>query len=125
MARTATRLVARTATRLALLALGLALLAGCSSGDGGAEAQPVKGVTEVVAKDNKFSPPAIEVPAGTTVTWRFQDGGVPHDVKGDGVDSGKPKSSGTYTHTFDQPGTYAYRCTLHPGMNGKVVVTGA
>jgi hypothetical protein len=26
------------------------------------------------------------------------------------------KSSGTFRRTFDQPGTYAYACTIHPGM---------
>jgi hypothetical protein len=31
-------------------------------------ADPVTGVTEVAAKDNQFTPPAIQVPAGTTVT---------------------------------------------------------
>lgn len=116
------RPVARTATRLVLLALGLVLLAGCAGGDG-ADAQPVKGVTEVAARQNKFTPQAIQVPAGTTVTWRFQDGQVPHDVKGAGLDSGKPRAEGAYAHAFDQPGTYGYRCTLHPGMTGKVVVT--
>jgi plastocyanin len=25
---------------------------------------------------------------------------------------------------FDQPGTYTYVCTLHPGMGGTIVVTG-
>ena len=112
---------ARTATRLGLLALGLVLLAGCAAG-GGPDARPVKGVTEVAAKQNTFAPRAIEVPAGTTVTWRFEDGPVPHDVKGAGLDSGKPRAEGTFTHAFDRPGTYDYRCTVHPGMTGTVVV---
>ena len=113
---------------LALLALAAVLvLAGCGGedgGDGGADAAPVTGVTEVAAKDNQFTPPAIEVPAGTTVTWRFEDRLVPHDVAGDGFKSGDPQRSGTFTHTFDQPGTYPYRCTVHDGMTGRVVVTG-
>jgi plastocyanin len=112
---------------LALLALAAVLvLAGCGGDEGGgAQAAPVTGVTEVSAKDNRFSPAAIEVPAGTTVTWRFEDGPVPHDVKGDGWGSGEPQRSGTFAHAFDQPGTYSYRCTLHSGMDGRVVVTGA
>jgi plastocyanin len=104
------------------LLVGLVLLAACSSGGDGAN-PPVKGVTQVAAKGLKFSPKAIEVPAGTTVTWRFDDGGVPHDVKGDGWTSGKPRATGTFSHPFAQAGTYAYKCTIHPGMTGKVVVT--
>jgi plastocyanin len=115
---------------LAPLALAAALvLAGCGDdgGDGAAAAAaaPVTGVTRVAAKDNRFTPPAVQVPAGTTVTWAFDDGLVPHDVTGDGWRSGDPQRRGTFAHTFDRPGTYPYRCTVHDGMNGRVVVTGA
>jgi plastocyanin len=112
---------------LGALALAAALvLAGCGGdGGGGAEAAPVTGVTQVAAKDNRFSPAAIQVPAGTTVTWTFEDGLVPHDVKADSFGSGEPRRDGSFTHTFDQPGTYPYRCTLHDGMTGRVVVTGS
>ena len=117
---------------LLLVLLGLAaalVLAGCGDdgGDGAAvaAATPVTGVTRVAAKDNRFAPPAVQVPAGTTVTWAFEDDLVPHDVTGDGWRSGDPQRKGTFAHTFDQPGTYPYRCTVHDGMNGRVVVTGA
>jgi plastocyanin len=105
------------------------VLAGCGGGGGGggggADAAPVTGVTEVAAKDNRFTPAAIQVPAGTEVTWRFEDGFVPHDVKADGFSSGDPQRKGTFTHTFDRAGTYPYRCTIHDGMTGRVVVTGS
>ena len=104
------------------------VLAGCGGGDGGgggADAAPVTGVTEVSAKDNRFTPAAIQVPAGTEVTWRFEDGFVPHDVKADGFSSGEPQRKGTFSHTFDRPGTYPYRCTVHDNMTGGVVVTGS
>ena len=81
------------------------------------------GVTEVAAKDNHFSPAAIQVPAGTTVTWEFKDRFVPHDVTADGWSSGDPQRRGRFAHTFAEPGTYPYRCTLHDGMTGRVVVT--
>jgi plastocyanin len=110
---------------LAPLALAAVVLAGCGGGGGAAaaDATPVK-TSEVVAQDVRFNPAAIEVPAGTTVTWKFEDGAVPHNVKGDGFES-RTQSSGTYRHRFDTPGTYAYRCTLHSGMKGRVVITGA
>jgi plastocyanin len=115
----------RTTLRLLLPAFAVLVLAACSGGgDNPADATPVK-ASEVVAKDMRFDPAAIEVPAGTTVTWTFQDGSVPHDVTGDGWKSGKAQSKGSYRHTFDRPGTYAYRCTLHNGMKGRVVVSGS
>jgi plastocyanin len=101
-------------------------LAACQSGpaaSSAADAAPVRGVTTVDAKDLKFIPPAIEVKPGTEVTWRFVDGSVPHNVKGDGFASGT-QSRGTFSHRFAQAGEYRYTCTLHAGMAGRVVVTG-
>ena len=113
--------------RLVPLLLVLAFtLAACQSGSAAssaANAPPVRGVTTVDAKDLKFQPPAIEVKPGTEVTWRFVDGSVPHNVKGDGFVS-KTQSSGTFSHRFTRPGEYRYTCTLHAGMAGRVVVAG-
>ena len=112
-----------------VLLLAAVLLAGCADGgdrpDDAATDPPVDGVTQVIAKDNRFSPAAIQVPVGTEVTWAFQDGLVPHNVVGDGWGSKEPRRSGTFRHTFEQPGTYDYACTLHPQMTGRVVVTAA
>jgi plastocyanin len=121
--------VRRLPTLLVPLALLAAVaLAGCGGDEGGAgvaAAAPVTGVTEVAAEDNQFSPAAIQVPAGTSVTWEFKDRFVPHDVTADGWSSGDPQRGGRFTHTFAEPGTYPYRCTLHDGMTGQVVVTAA
>ena len=99
-------------------------LAACQSGSAAspADTPPVRGVTTVVAKKLKFQPPAIEVPPGTEVTWRFEDGSVPHNVKGDGFAS-ENQSRGSFSHRFEQPGEYRYTCDLHAGMDGRVVVT--
>src|SRR5262249_993519 len=82
------------------------------------------GVTNVSVSLGGFSPNAIEVHAGTTVTWMFDDD-IEHDVVGgEGLQSPR-MTHGTYTHTFDAPGTYEYRCSLHPIMRGRVVVDAA
>jgi plastocyanin len=117
--------VRRLPALLVPLALAVVVLAGCGDeggGNGGADAAPVAGVTQVAAEDNQFTPPAIQVATGTAVTWEFKDRFVPHDVAGDGWSSGEPRRSGSFTHTFDRPGTYPYRCTVHDGMDGRVVV---
>jgi plastocyanin len=93
-----------------------------SAASSAADAQPVRGVTTVDAKDLKFLPPAIEVAPGTEVTWRFDDGSVPHNVKGDGFASGN-QTRGTFSHRFERAGEYRYHCDLHAGMDGRVVVT--
>jgi plastocyanin len=86
-----------------------------------ADSPPVTGVTQVDAKDLEFLPAAIQVPPGTEVTWRFVDGMVPHNVKGDGFVS-ENQARGTFVHRFPRPGEYRYTCTLHAGMDGRVVV---
>jgi plastocyanin len=98
-------------------------LAACQSGSAAspADSPPERGITTVEAKNLKFLPPAIEVEPGTEVTWRFADGAVPHNVKGDGFAS-QTRERGTFSHRFTQAGEYRYRCTLHAGMEGRVVV---
>jgi plastocyanin len=103
----------------AVAAAGLTLMGACSDADLEAVA-PASGVTTVAVKDDRFEPRVIEVPAGATVTWRFQ-GQNTHDVTGAGFASEKLRS-GSFAHRFDTPGTFDYRCTLHPGMTGRVVV---
>lgn len=76
--------------------------------------------TEVELRLNDFRPDAVVVPAGATVTWRF-DGNVTHDIVGD--EWGTPaRSEGIFSHVFTEPGTYDYRCTLHGPMRGRVIV---
>jgi hypothetical protein len=50
----------------------------------------------------------------------FYDGAL--RVVGDGIES-ETQTEGTFQHTFAAPGRYEYRCTLHGGMDGVVVVT--
>jgi plastocyanin len=81
---------------------------------------PVSGVTEAAVRDDTFVPAAIAVPAGTTVTWRWQ-GEDEHNVVGDGFAS-PAQVDGTFAHAFAAPGSYDYQCTLHTFMRGRVVV---
>ena len=83
--------------------------------------EAVVGVSEVAVRDNEFGPAAIEVPAGTTVTWRW-DGEEEHNVVGDGFES-PVLAKGEFRREFAEAGTYDYRCTLHYFMRGEVVVT--
>lgn len=74
-----------------------------------------------------FSPAAVTVAPGDTVTWTWTETRS-HNVTsvsaGAETISSGTKSSGTYVKTFNIPGTYAYHCTLHSGMNGTVTVSG-
>lgn len=106
---------------LAVLAPLLAACGGGSDGSGSAGGPPEKGT--VILRDIAFKPDNITVEVGDTVTWRFEDKGIPHDVTAED-DSFKSETmdDGTFRHTFDEPGRYEYLCSLHPAMKGVVEV---
>jgi plastocyanin len=80
----------------------------------------------VILRDIEFKPATITVKAGDTVTWRFEDKGISHDVVADDESfKSEVQDSGRFRHTFDTPGTYTYKCSLHPTqMTGTVTVRG-
>lgn len=89
-------------------------------------AQPVPAeATPVVIANLAFAPAAVTVPTGTTVAW-VNDDAVPHTVSAaDGAfDSGILDPGNSFAFTFNEPGTFAYVCQLHPRMQGTVTVTG-
>ncbi|MUV90814.1 halocyanin domain-containing protein [Halapricum sp. CBA1109] len=77
-----------------------------------------------------FGPAAMQVAAGTTVTWEWTGEGQAHNVvHEDGTfESQSTAEEGfTFSHTFESTGTYRYVCTPHrsQGMKAVVVVTDA
>ena len=70
------------------------------------------------AGKNIFSPATVTVSKGSRVTWKFSGY---HNVQGKGWSS-PFKSSGTWSRVFRSTGSFSYRCIIHPGMNGKVIV---
>jgi plastocyanin len=83
-------------------------------------------VFTVHIKDFKFVPPALTVPAGSTVTF-VNDDTEPHTATADdkSFDSEAIDTSETWKHTFAKPGTFAYFCEMHPMMKGTLTVKAA
>lgn len=100
------------------IALGT-LLAALLTGQASAEE------ASVTIDNFAFTPATITVSVGSTVTWTNHDD-IPHTV----VDADAPKTvksaaldtDETYKRSFNSPGTYHYFCSLHPHMQGTVVV---
>jgi plastocyanin len=72
-----------------------------------------------------FDPPTISIATGTIVVWTNNDT-VPHTVTAlDGAfDSAIFDPEASFTWEFTNPGSYAYRCDLHPQMQATIEVTG-
>ena len=89
----------------------------------GAGQDPVVGATTIVLADDWFTPSVVEVAAGTTLTFVWEDGEVPHDIVFDDGVVADLRTTGTWTRAMTEPGELRFRCTLHPGMTGRVVIT--
>jgi len=117
----------------ALLVLGLTVGGSACVGDGGAiegSPSPVATAEVTATGSNLFSPQHVAVSAGGTVTWTWSNVEPGHNVVADdgSFSSGDPEGSGTFTRTFDEPGTVRYYCAVHGtkggvGMSGTVTVT--
>src|ERR1700745_3009744 len=81
------------------------------------------GTNEVWMQNTAFTPSSITVAVNTTIKWTNKDG-MNHTVTSTTglFDSGNISSGGVYSRQFTATGTYPYKCTIHPGMTGTVIV---
>jgi len=86
-------------------------------------AKPVAG-NAITISTFAFGPQVVAVKLGVAVHWSNRDSEA-HTVTSDtGAFSSTVLQPGAgYSFTFTKPGTYAYHCTIHPFMTGKVVVS--
>lgn len=122
--------------RSPLLLLPLTALLACGGSDStspGANQNPTPNpgggttptvTTSVNMASNRFTPSAIRVSPNAVVTFTNSDG-FAHNVTfaSSAITSLGNYNSGSQTVTMPAAAaTYAYSCTLHPGMNGSVQV---
>ena len=88
-----------------------------------ASAMPQIVTAQVSLAGFAFSPDAVIVSVGATVTWTNKDS-VTHTVTSNGglFDSGNLAQGKTFSYTFKEKGTFQYHCNLHPSMTGKIIV---
>ena len=91
-----------------------------TSGSGTAISIPVGAQT---LGNAAYSPDTVDVAVGTTVTWTNTDS-IAHTStsNGAGWDSGAIAPRAQFSFTFQNAGTFAYHCAIHPGMVGTVTV---
>ncbi len=109
-----------------LLLLTAGLVAGCGSDAGVTPSDTTTAgmVADVFTPGLVFSPFSTTIKVGGSV--RFNISGDQHNVIFGKV-AGAPADVNVVkdvvaTRTFNMRGTYAYDCTVHPGMSGRVVV---
>ena len=89
-----------------------------------ADAVASSGNVVVSISNFTFKPGDLQIKAGTKVVFKNEDD-IPHRVAAvDGSFHSKALDTDDQaSFTFNKPGVFAYFCTLHPRMQGKIVVT--
>ncbi len=84
---------------------------------------------EVEIVNFAFKPEALTVSVGTEVTFTNADAYSHTATAGTGAgplpdifDSGSLRQGESFTFVFDEPGTLAYYCAIHPNMEGTMIV---
>lgn len=118
--------------RFTLAAAVLLVCAGCgssyssmtspttpSTGGNGTPVSMVSGASLLTT--TAFAPSPVTVAVGASVTWTNKDN-TAHTSTGSTWNSGPIAPGGQFTMAFPTAGTFAYHCTIHPGMIGTVTV---
>ncbi|HET9424328.1 MAG TPA: hypothetical protein VFO55_03070 [Gemmatimonadaceae bacterium] len=106
---------------LATIALVALVAAACKDDPAG----PVTAAVDVFTPGNTFSPFTATISVGGVV--RFNIFGDEHNVIFSRANPGYPADINVVKdviveRTFAAVGTFPYACTVHPGMNGEIVV---
>ena len=77
--------------------------------------------TDIGLKALKFTPAKVTVAKGAKVNFVWKEK-VAHNIVVDAKHKSPTLNKGVWTTSFDKAGTYKYKCTIHPGMNGEITV---
>ncbi len=112
-----------------LLVAGLAGFSFLGGGGGQAAAATALAVGTGAGPSLVFEPRSIQAPPNTSVSLTFNNQStLPHNLTFEQVITAKTAeqlaggASQTITFTTPGPGTYRFVCTIHPGMDGQLVV---
>jgi plastocyanin len=89
------------------------------------EAAKSNDIVSVSMQNIKFMPHDVQVKVGQKVTWTNNDT-PPHNVtatKGADFKSDTLNPGATFDYTPTKAGTIDYVCTIHPGQDGRLIVT--
>ena len=75
----------------------------------------------VYIRGYSYLPGTAHIHRGDTVRWVWQDGNRQHNVVGSGFKI-KLRAHGSVSIRFNRRGSFQYTCSIHPGMNGEVIV---
>jgi amicyanin len=112
--------------RLIIIILVVLFLTSACSPSAVPTIQPPEKAAEntIIIEGFSFHPLELKVKMGTSVTWTNQDS-APHTVTSDSgseLNSGSLSKGQSYSHTFNEAGTFEYHCKFHSMMKAKIIV---
>jgi len=107
-----------------VLAMALAVLAFAATREGRAAgpAAQASATKTVDIRNFAFHPPTIEIKKGGRVAFVNSSKTTHTATRAGSFDTKGIKPGESETVRFEQKGTFAYHCKIHPFMKGKVVV---
>ena len=113
---------------LILILVGAGVLMSCGStdnptGPGNSDNTVIISITGMNGASS-FSPATATVKVGQKFAWKNNDTATHRPILSDVFDT-KQLAAGQTSATFTiaTPGTYEYKCTIHPSMTGTIIVT--
>lgn len=107
-----------------LLGVFVAGFVGLGSSTGVPSAQAQIGATKpvtVAVRALSFAPKKLDAKVKQKINFAWREN-VAHNIVFDKTHKSPTQNKGSWTTSFDKPGTYKFKCTLHPGMIGEVKV---
>lgn len=118
-----------THQRILVAVVSLATLVACGGTDTVQPGPAFPRTLDVFTPGNIFSPATADIAVGGTIRFRMTESpdGNGHNALFNRTAAGAPTDvpivkDTTVSRTFMAAGTFAYFCTVHPGMSGEVVV---
>ena len=114
---------------LVVIAGATVMISGCTSSSN-TSPSPVNSAVTSTASQNAvaiqnyaFNPSMLTIQKGANVTWTNYDS-VQHTVVSDSSAFSSPllNKGDTFTHQFNNTGSFSYICSIHPYMKGTIVV---
>lgn len=99
---------------------------GDDSGSGGNASAPSGDAVrseKVEIEDFAYNPDPVTIEEGGKVIWLNKDS-APHTATAEdgSFDTGTLEEGKLKSETFEEPGAYAYICSIHPDMHGTIEV---
>lgn len=104
------------------LAIGVVAVAALQGGSASGATATASGARSVEIDHFAFHPPTLRIKRGGKVAFSNSSNVTHTATRAGSFDTGRIRPGKTKVVQFSQAGTFAYHCSIHPFMKGRIVV---